>query len=420
MQWHASAVLLTVVVLFVLVHGSARAAKTPSTRAPVTHTPTPAPTCIIRLGFVYPQTGPLAYFEAHAAYATAIGKVNMGDYASGARTAGFALGKGLPLCRYELVERDNESNVTLHGILVAQLIPQVDFFLIGNPFKAYALEAAKLVVDANMISLSCCSASDTTFTLEPNQQFLFGIARPDANIVGPLLHYLNLTPVQPKLAVVYSTLEDENLQACMNVWTLRERLSVVVNFSLVTGDGTYTKVPEQIKTSGATVLVACLELSDALLLAPLVGELHMDGSFYLNGPSFPQFRALPSAMYTFTGVQWAPEMPFVDELFGNSTQFIADMEHYGNFTLPLSDVSSRAAVSVEILTRAIVHAAKDQTGSDVAQLLASVKQRTAAAIQSFTDATLMGPIEFNELHRNVAGTNAVSQILPTSGWASIV
>ena len=113
-----------------------------------------AAACVVKIGYVYSKTGSLASLEAHAAYTTAIAKINAGDYASGKRAPGFALGKGLPACKLQLVDADNRSNLTLHSALVAALIPQVDFFVIGNEDGKQVISTAQQVVAANMLSKS--------------------------------------------------------------------------------------------------------------------------------------------------------------------------------------------------------------------------------------------------------------------------
>jgi len=375
--------------------------------------------CVIRLGHVYSATGPLASFEASAAYATAVAKINIGDYASGKRKPGIALGKGLATCLLELVEADDQSNITLHDSLVAAMIPQVDFFLIGNDYQDFSVSTAQQVVAANMLSVSCCLTSESVFTLEPNQRYLFGMSREQDNSPQLLLHYLNLSPVVPTLAIVYSISEPTNVQACTMLFSQLGNLKVVLNFTMTTGDGSLYRLPQLLVKTRATFVFACLAISDSLLLAPLLNELHPDGVFYLNGATYAEFAALPSALYSFTGEQWAPELPYSDDLFGNSSMFIRDMRTYGLYTAALTDVSCLAAVSVEILVKGIVAGSSGFTSTDVNKVLAASQASSAAAMQAFTGNTLLGLIEFDALHRNEGGTNVMTQFLPPRALSDV-
>ena len=93
----------------------------------------PTPACVLNLGMVYSGTGPRASNQAVAGITTAVNKINVGDWATGPQTPGFAFGNETG-CTFNLIALDDQSDAVLHMQLVKQLLPQVDVLVGGTQF----------------------------------------------------------------------------------------------------------------------------------------------------------------------------------------------------------------------------------------------------------------------------------------------
>jgi len=365
--------------------------------------------CVVRLGTVAQLSGPLMATGNIAAYQLAIDSVNAGAWASGQRP--FALGAGLPACTFELVALDDQSNLTLHALQVQQLLPTVDFFLVGSTVTEFALSSAVYAAAAGKLTMACCIGSSEAFSASST---VFGLFRPVLDSLQPLLHLQRLWPGVTRLAVIYSTTEQGNVDACAPALNA-SGLPVVVNATITTGSTALAALVPLLRQSQATFLYVCVELGDAVALASLVAPLQLEGQFFLEGPAQDSFQRAPATGYTFSSAQWHPALPFTDALLGTADAFSAALAARG--VAPASDVECAAATSVELLADALMRAAQGQQSASVKTVLAAVGAKTASLLQGFQGTTLCGPVQFNALHRNVAGDNVVTQLdaNPTNG-----
>ena len=374
--------------------------------------------CVVRLGTVAQLSGPLMATGNVAAYQLAIDRINAGAWASGSRP--FALGAGLPACTFDLVVLDDASNVTLHALLVQQLLPAVDFLLVGSTVMELVLASTAYAAASGKLTMVCCLGSDQAFSAAASK--VFGLFRPVVNSVQPLLHLQRLSPGTARLAVVFSTTESINVEACALALNASSSsgLPVVFNATITTGSTTLPALVPLLRQSQATFLYACVELGDAVALASLVAPLQLEGQFFLEGPAHASFQRAPATGCTFSSAQWHPALPFSDALLGTAGAFSAAMAARG--VAPVSDVECAAATSVELLADALIRAAQGQRSANVQTVLAAVVDKAAALLQGFQGTTLCGPVQFNALHRNVAGDNVITQLDadPVNGSALVL
>jgi hypothetical protein len=86
---------------------------------------------------------------------------------------------------------------------------------------------------------------------------------------------------------------------------LKYGLDVVLNMTMVTGDGSVHLAKDAIARSRANFMLACLELNDAIEFANLVAPLGLEGVYLLDGPGLPVFMdRVPGADYLFRLSQW--------------------------------------------------------------------------------------------------------------------
>jgi hypothetical protein len=194
---------------------------------------------------------------------------------------------------------------------------------------------------------------------------------------------------------------------------LKLELEVVLNATVVTGDGAAGRAADVVAQSGVDFVFACLELEDAAQFANAVLPLRLEGVFLQDGPGLPAFSArVPGADYLFRLSQWHPSAGYVDQLLGDGAAFGQDLASAAGFLDPPGGAACAAAVAVELLHNALVRATALQVSTSFDKVMLESYAQVAVELAAVDSHTLFGQVIFDASHRNVGGSVFTTQLQP--------
>jgi ABC-type branched-subunit amino acid transport system substrate-binding protein len=316
-------------------------------------------------------SGPLANSNALVGARTAVAKLNAGDWFNATLPPGLQVGN--LACRFDVVYADDESDPELHLVLVQQLLGWVDFFIAGT-FDLVAQPEGELLSAAGMIAMDCCVPSSDSYP-SPEWSSVFTIPSGSDTYLQDFVRKMAFTTPHPRIALVYNASSASMAQVCAGVPDLAieaNGLSVVVELSSAQVD--LAQVNETLATNACDVLILCHAFATSVEVIARLAPLGFKAMFALSGPGVPLFAQLlgPDAEYVTSAAQWHPAMRYRDALFGNTSNFVAQVAAYTGFQFQAGPEAAGAAAAVHVLYQAI---------ADVAQ--AGPKSATYANIQDF-------------------------------------
>ena len=304
--------------------------------------------------------------------------------------------------RVEIKYHDDQSNPTTATRLVEKLITEDGIkFILGPYGSGITLPVSKIIQQHRVPMVEAHGASTPIF--EQGNKYVFGTLNTVEQYFESVLKLAVEANPRPKtLAVLNENALFPQLAADAAVKVAKElALDVVYNEKYPSGIKDLTSQLAVIRSKSPDILLGAGYIGDMILLARQASEVGVKPKLFgmALGPTHPRFvESLgPVAEGMVEPVQWAPSMPWKDEIFGWTARQFADLfkKEFG-YEPDYHPPQSMAAL--EVFQRAI-----EKAGS-----LDPEKVRDAIAQTNIM--TAYGPVRFDPRGVNIGKAMAVVQL----------
>jgi branched-chain amino acid transport system substrate-binding protein len=311
--------------------------------------------------------------------------------------------------RVEIRYYDDQSNPTTATRLVEKLITEDGIkFILGPYGSGITLPVSKVIQQHRVPMVEAHGASTPIF--EQGNKYVFGTLNTVEQYFESVLKMAVEANPRPKtLAILNENALFPQLSADAAVKVAKElALDVVYNEKYPSGIKDMSSQLAVIRSKNPDILLGSGYIGDMILLARQANEVGVKPKVFgmALGPTHPRFvESLGTiAEGMVEPVQWAPSMPWKDEIFGwTARAFAALFKNEYGYEPDYHPPQSMAAL--EVFQRAI-----QKTGS-----LDPEKVRDAIAQTNIM--TAYGPVRFDSRGVNIGKTMAVVQI---QGGKSVV
>ena len=304
--------------------------------------------------------------------------------------------------RVEIKYYDDQSNPTTATRLVEKLLTEDGAnFILGPYGSGITLPVSKVIQQHRVPMVEAHGASTPIF--EQGNKYVFGTLNAIEQYFESVLKAATEASPRPRtLALLYENALFPQLSADAAVRVAKDlNLEVVYNEKYPSGIKDLTSQLAVIRSKNPDILLGAGYIGDMILLARQANEVGVKPKVVgmAVGPTHPRFveslGAISEGM--LEPVQWAPSMPWKDELFGFTAREFADQfkKEYG-YEPDYHPPQSIAAL--EVFQRAI-----EKAGS-----LDREKVRDAIAATNIQ--TAYGPVRFDARGVNIAKSMAVVQL----------
>jgi branched-chain amino acid transport system substrate-binding protein len=306
------------------------------------------------------------------------------------------------LYRVEVRYYDDQSDTTTGTKLLEKLIVEDGIpFILGPYSSTMTLPMSKVAERYRVPMVEAHGASTPIF--EQGNKYVFGVLNTvDQYFEVVLKMAVEATPRPRTLALIYENALFPQLSAeAAARLAPGQGLEVVYNEKYPTGIKDLSSILAVVRDKQPDILLASGYIADMILLAKQANDLGVRPKLFgmSLGPTHPHFvESLGKiAEGIVEPVQWAPTMPWKDEIFGWTARQYADLfkKEYG-YEPDYHPPQSTAALEV-------FHRAIQKAGS-------FDPQRVRDAIVGLDFTTAYGRIRFDERGVNIGKTMAVVQI----------
>jgi len=254
--------------------------------------------------------------------------------------------------KVELKYYDDQSKQDQSALITDKLISQDKVQFLLSPYGTAGTFAASVISEkAKIPMLDSNGAANSIF--QRGFKYIFGVLSPSTKyLTGVEDAWLAQNPKPTKLAVLAANdaFSIEVAKAAADYGT-QKGLQVVYNQSYPSDTKDLSSALNQIKSSGADVLLGSGHLEDSLLLMKQVKSLGINfkGIGLSVGPSTPEFsNALgKDAQYVFSGVQWVPDQKSTGPVLGSAQDYTAAFKKKFN-TVPEYHSADGAAAGLAL------------------------------------------------------------------------
>ena len=297
---------------------------------------------------------------------------------------------------------DDESNAATSAKLYEKLITEDKVTLLLGPYSSGITLAASAVAERHRVPMVAAHAA-ATGVYDRGFKYLFATLTPVDQYTSNMIRMAaDAKPRAQRIALIHENalFPKAGIDAA-EAQAKAAGLEIVYKEAYPTGTKDFAPMLAALKTRNADALIVAGYTGDMIVLARQTSEqqvsLKMMG--FLLGPTLRGFvEALGArAENLLEPVQWAPNQPWKDEIFGWTAQQYADLcqKEYGH-VCDYHPPQSTAAL--QVYQRAI-----EKAGS-------LDPQRVRDALAQTNIMTAYGPVKFNEKGQNVAKTMSVIQI----------
>jgi branched-chain amino acid transport system substrate-binding protein len=302
----------------------------------------------------------------------------------------------------EIKYYDDQSNPTTGAKLVEKLIVEDGINLILGPYSSTMTLPMSKVAERYRVAMVCAHGSATTIYSQGNK-YIFGVLNTvDQYFENVLKAAVQGNPRPRTLAIINENALFPQLSADAAVKLAPQLgLEVVYNEKYPSGIKDLSSLLAVVRDKKPDILLGSGYIGDMILLARQANDLGVKPKVFgmSLGPTHPQF--VPSLGKIADGilepVQWAPNMPWKDEMFGWTARQYADIfkREYG-YEPDYHPPQSSAALQV-------FHRAIQKAGS-------FDPQKVRDAIAQTDIQTAYGPVKFDERGVNIGKAMAVVQL----------
>ena len=228
--------------------------------------------------------------------------------------------------KVEIKYYDDQSKQDQAALLTEKLITQDKVQFLLGPYGTASTFAATAVAEKNkMLMVVGNGAANSIY--DRGFKYTFGILSPGVKyMTGVEEAWLAQNPRPEKLAIMAAN-DAFSLEVAQGAkdGADKNKLPVVYNQSYPPDTKDLSSALNQVKASGADVLIGSGHLEDSLVLMKQVKSLGVNfkGIGLSVGPSTPEFyNALgKDADYVFSGVQWVPEQKSTGPILGSAQDY---------------------------------------------------------------------------------------------------
>lgn len=302
--------------------------------------------------------------------------------------------------KVEIKYYDDESNAQRATTLVERLIVEDKVNFVAGPYGSGSTFPASSVAEKYKIPMVIAHGASTTIyergykyifaVLNSVDQYTINIVKMAAERGAKSVALISENALFPKLGIDGAAVQakDAGLQVVYKEYYPSKTTDLSAMLSAA-----WAQKPDVIIAGGYS--------ADMMLLARQATELGVKPKMlaFLLGPTLPGFVSSlgASAEHTLEPIQWAPHMPWKDELFGiTATEYATRFQREYGYEPDYHPPQSTAALEV-------YHRAIQKTGS-----LDPQKVRDAIAATDMV--TAYGRIRFNDKGQNIAKGMGVIQI----------
>ena len=304
--------------------------------------------------------------------------------------------------RVEIKYYDDQSNTTTGTKLVEKLIVEDGINFILGPYSSTMTLPMSKVAERYRVPMVCAHAAATTIYSQGNK-YIFGVLNSVDQYFENILRAAILANPRPRtVAIINENALFPQLSADAAVKLAPQiGLEVVYSEKYPSGIKDLSSLLAVVRDKKPDILLGSGYIGDMILLARQANDLGVKPKVFgmSLGPTHPQFvQSLGKiAEGILEPVQWAPNMPWKDEMFGWTAREYADIfkKEYG-YEPDYHPPQSTAALQV-------FHRAIQKAGS-------FDPQKVRDAIAKTDIMTAYGPIRFDERGVNIAKDMAVVQI----------
>ena len=304
--------------------------------------------------------------------------------------------------RVEIKYYDDTSETTVGTKLVEKLIVEDGVKFLLGPYSSTMTLPMSQVAGRYRIPMVVAHGASTPI-YEQGNKYVFGVLNTVEQYFEAVLKAAVQGSPRPKtLASINENALFPQLSADAAVKLAPQLgLEVVYNEKYPSGIKDLSSVLAVVRTKNPDILLGSGYIADMILLARQANDLGVKPKLFAMslGPTHPQFVSSlgKAAEGILEPVQWAPNMPWKDEIFGWTARDYADLfkKEFG-YEPDYHPPQSTAALEV-------FHRAIEKTGS-------LDPQRVRDAIVASNIMTAYGPVKFDERGVNVGKTMAVVQI----------
>jgi branched-chain amino acid transport system substrate-binding protein len=297
---------------------------------------------------------------------------------------------------------DDQSDAGTSSKLYEKLITEDGITLLLGPYSSGITVAASAVAERYRVPMVAAHAAAPA-VYERGFKYIFGTLTPvDQYTANMIRMAVEAKPRAQRIALIH-----ENAlfpQAGIDAAEQQAKaagLEVVYKGGYPSGTKDFSAMLAAIRSRDPDALIAGGYTGDMIVIARQTAELGVNLKMigFTLGPTLPGFvEALgPRAEYVLEPVQWTPNIPWKDEIFGWTAAeftriFTQEAGHVPDYHPPQS------VAALEVYQRAI-----EKAGS-------LDPQKVREAIAQTDIMTLYGPVRFNEKGQNVAKGMSVVQI----------
>jgi branched-chain amino acid transport system substrate-binding protein len=294
--------------------------------------------------------------------------------------------------KVEMKYYDDQSKQDQSALITDKLISQDKVAFLLSPYGTAGTFAASVISEkAKIPMLDSNGAANSIF--DRNFKYIFGVLSPGVKyLTGVEDAWLAQDPKPTKLANVAANdaFSLEVAKAAAD-YAKSKGIEVVYDQNYPPDTKDLTSALNQIKASGADVLLGAGHLEDSLLLMKQVKSLGINfkGIGLSVGPSTPEFsNALgKDAQYVFSGVQWVPEQKSTGPVMGSAQDYTqAFQKKYGQVPEYHSADGAAAGLALQL--------AIEKAGT-------LDKDKVRDALQALSADTFYGHIQFDNRGFNV-------------------
>ena len=304
--------------------------------------------------------------------------------------------------KVEIKYYDDQSDTTTATKLIEKLITEDGVKFLLGPYSSTMTLPVTKVNERHRIPMVVAHAASTPI-FEQGHKYLFGTLNTvDQYFENVLRMAVEATPRPRSVAVVNENALFPQLSVDAAVKVAQELgLQVVYNQRYPTGTKDLSSLLAVIRNAKPDILLASGYIGDMILLARQANDLGVKPPLFgmALGPTHPRFvESLGKiAEGVVEPVQWAPNMPWKDEIFGWTAREYAELfkREYG-YEPDYHPPQSTAALQV-------FHRAIQKAGS-------LDPEKVRAAIAATNIMTAYGPVKFDARGVNVGKRMAVIQI----------
>jgi branched-chain amino acid transport system substrate-binding protein len=297
---------------------------------------------------------------------------------------------------------DDESNAATSAKLYEKLITEDKITLLLGPYSSGITLAASAISERHRVPMVAAHAA-ATGVYDRGFKYLFATLTPVDQYSSNIIRMAaESKPRAQRIALIHENalFPKAGIDAA-EAQAKAAGLEVVYKEAYPTGTKDFAPMLAAVKARNPDALVVAGYTGDMIVMARQTSEQQVNVKLlgFLLGPTLPGFVKSLGALAenVLEPVQWAPNQPWKDEIFGWTAQQYADLclKEYGH-VCDYHPPQSTAAL--QVYQRAI-----EKAGS-------LDPQRVRDALAQTNIMTAYGPVRFNDKGQNVAKTMSVVQI----------